>query len=76
MNIIKITKSLEDSGVLIDGVTETVKHKIKKKECGFLGDFLAPLAALIVQPVISSIVKGVSGTGIRRAGTRYMNNSF
>ena len=29
-DIIKIIKSLEDSGVLIDGVTETVKHKIKQ----------------------------------------------
>ena len=29
-NIIKIIKPLEDLGVLIDGVTETVKHKIKK----------------------------------------------
>ena len=28
--IIKIIKSLEDWGVLIDGVTETVKHEIKK----------------------------------------------
>ena len=27
---IKIKKSLEDSGVLIDGVTETVKDEIKK----------------------------------------------
>ena len=25
-------KSLEDSGVLIDGVTETVKHEIEKQE--------------------------------------------
>ena len=29
-DIIKIIKSLDDSGVLIDGVTETVKHQIKK----------------------------------------------
>ena len=29
-DIIKIIKSLEDSGVLIDGITETVKGKIKK----------------------------------------------
>ena len=35
-DIIKIIKSLEDSGVLIDGVTETVKHEIKKKESRFL----------------------------------------
>ena len=30
-DIIKIIKALEDSGVLIDGVTETVKHEIKKQ---------------------------------------------
>ena len=35
-DIIKIIKSLEDSGVLIDGVTETVKGKIKKQEVGCL----------------------------------------
>ena len=34
-DIIKIIKSLEDSGVLIDGVTDTVKHEINKK-MGFL----------------------------------------
>ena len=31
-DIIKIMKLLEDSGVLIDGVTETVKHEIEKQE--------------------------------------------
>ena len=29
-DVIKIIKSLEDLGVLIDGVIETVKHEIKK----------------------------------------------
>ena len=29
-DIIKIIKSLQDSNVLIDGITETVKHEIKK----------------------------------------------
>ena len=29
---IKIIKSLENSGVLIDGVTETVKREVKKQE--------------------------------------------
>ena len=64
-DIIKIIKSLEDSGVLIDGVAETVKHEIKKQEGGFLGALLAPLAALLVQPV-----KGVTERGIRKAGRR------
>ena len=34
-DIIKIIKSLEDSGVLIDGVTETVKCEMKKQKGGF-----------------------------------------
>ena len=44
-DIIKIIKSLEDSGVLIDGVTETIKHEIKIQEGRFLGALLAPLIA-------------------------------
>ena len=35
-DIIEIIRSLEDSGVLIDGFTETVKHEIKKQEGRFL----------------------------------------
>ena len=44
-NIFKIIKSLEDSGVLIDGVTETVKYEVKKQEDRFLGALLTHLAA-------------------------------
>ena len=35
-DIIKIIKSLKDLGVLIDGVTEIVKHEKKKKKTDFL----------------------------------------
>ena len=35
-DIVKVTKSLEDSGVLINGVTETVKHEMKNKKADFL----------------------------------------
>ena len=56
MNIIKIIKLFEDSGLLNDGVTETVKHEIKKQEARFLGALLATLTASLVQPVISSVV--------------------
>ena len=71
-DIIKIIKSLEDSGVLI----ETVKHEIKKQESRFLGALLARLATSLVQPVISSIVKGISRRGVRRAGRGYMDKNF
>ena len=75
-DIIKIIKLLEDLGALIDGVTETVKDEIKKQEGGFLGALLTPLAASLVQPVISSVVKGTSGRGVRRAGRGYMVENF
>ena len=70
------SKSLQDSGVLIDGVTETVKHETKKTEGGFLEALLAPLAASLVQPVISSVVKSISGRGVKRAERGYMDKRF
>ena len=73
---IKIIKSLEDSGMLTDGVTKTVKHEIKKQEGRFLGALLAPIAASSVQPVISSEVKGINGIGVRRSGRGYTNENF
>ena len=68
-DIIKIRKSLEDSGVLIDGVTK------KNQEDGFLGALLAPLAVSLVQPVIFSVVSDISGRGVRRAGRVYMDEN-
>ena len=37
-DIIKIIKSLEDSGIVIDGATETVKHEIRY--IGYINKFL------------------------------------
>ena len=39
-----------------------------KKEGGFLGALLAPSVASMVHPVISSVVKRISGIGVRRSG--------
>ena len=72
-DIIKIIKSLEDSGVLIDGVTDTVKHEIKKQEGRFFEALLAPLAALLVQLKISSVVNGTSRRGLIRAGRGFID---
>ena len=52
-DIIKIVNSLGNSGILIDRITKAVEHQMKKQEGGFLGALLAPLAASVVQPVIS-----------------------
>ena len=71
-DIIKIIKSLEDSGVLIHGVNETVKVEMKKQEGGFLGALLALLSSSLVQPV----VKDISGRGLRKARGGYMDKIF
>ena len=63
-DIIEIMKLLEDLSVLFNGVAKTVKHEIKKQEHRFLGALLAPLATSIVQPVITSVVKGISRRGV------------
>ena len=52
------------------------KMRLKKQQGLFLGALLAPLAASLVQPVISSVLKGRSGRGVRRAGRGYMDEDF
>ena len=75
-DIIKVIKSLEDLGILIDGVNEAVKHEIRKQEGRFIGTLLAPLVASIKQPVISLVVKGISRRQVRKGGRGYMGKNF
>ena len=42
-DIIKIVKSLEDSGLLLKGVSETVENEAKEQKGRFLSMFLAHL---------------------------------
>ena len=44
-----------------------MKNKLKKQEEELLGTLLAPLTASSVKPVISSVVKGISGRGVSGA---------
>ena len=39
-DIIKIVKSLEDSALLLKGVTETVQNEVKEQKGGFFSMFL------------------------------------
>ena len=47
-DIIKIVKSLEDSGLLLKGVTETVQNEAKEQKGGFLGMLLGTLGASLL----------------------------
>ena len=45
-DLIKIVKSLEDSGLLLKGVTESVQNEVKEQKEGFLSMLLDTLGAL------------------------------
>ena len=64
-DIIKIVKSLEDSGVLLKGVSETIQIDTKEQREGFLSLLLGTLGASLLGDILS---KGLSGKGIIRAG--------
>ena len=64
-DILKIVKSLEDSGVLLKGVSETIQHEAKEQRGGFLSMLLGTLGASLLGDVLS---KGLSGRGVIRAG--------
>ena len=64
-NILKVIKSLEDSGVLLKGVSETIQHEAKERRGGFLSMLLDTLGASLLGDVLS---KGLSGSGVIRAG--------
>ena len=44
-DLIKIVKSLEDSGLLLKGVTESVQNEVKEQKRGFLSMLLGTLSA-------------------------------
>ena len=60
-DILKIVKSLEDSGVLLKGVGETVKNEAKEQSGGFLSRLLGTLGASLLGNVLA-------GKGVIRAG--------
>ena len=64
-DILEIIKSLEDSGDLLGGVSETIKHEAKEQSGGFLNMLLGTLGASLLGDILS---KGLSGKGVIRAG--------
>ena len=69
-DIIKIVKSLDDSGLLLKGVTETVQNELKEQKGGFLSILLGTLGASLLGNAIfgKGIYRAGKGKGIVRAG--------
>ena len=69
-DLIKIVKSLEDSGLLLKRVTETVQNEVKEQRGGFLSMLLGAVGASLLGNLLTG--KGIhiagKGKGIHRAG--------
>ena len=64
-DILKIVKSLEDSGVLLKGVSETIQNEDKQQRGGFLSMLLGTLGASLLGDLLT---KNLSDKGTSRAG--------
>ena len=60
-DLLKIVKSLEDSGILLGGITETVKNEVKEQKGGFLSMLLGTIGASLLGNMLA-------GRSVIRAG--------
>ena len=73
-DMMKIIQDLEDSNILLKGVTKTIKNETKEKKGGFLSMFLGTLGASVLGNILAGkrIVRAGSENkkekGIVRAG--------
>ena len=73
-DVIKIVQALEDSNILLKGVTRTIKNEAKEQKGGFLSMLLGTLGASLLGNLLAGkgIVRAGSGNkkgkGIVRAG--------
>ena len=71
-DIMKIIKALENSGILLKGVSKTIKSEIKGQRGGFLSMLLGTLGASLLGNLLTggkgNVASRTKGKGIMRAG--------
>ena len=60
-DITKIVKSLEESGLLLKGVTQTVQNKVKEQKGGFLSMLLGTLVVSLLGNLLTGKGKYTAG---------------
>ena len=68
MEHIKIIKSLEDSGLLLKWVSETIQNEAKTQKGAFLRMLLGTLGASLLRNILAGKKMNRAGEGFRRAG--------
>ena len=68
-DIMKIIEALENSGILLKGVTKTIENETKEQRGGFLGMLLGTLGVSLLGNLLTGR-KGImrAGDGIVRTG--------
>ena len=67
-DLIKIVKSLEDSGLLLKGITESVQNEVKEQKGGFRSMLLGTLGASLLGNLLTGKGAFHAGKGINGAG--------
>ena len=69
-DIIKIVQALEDSNILLKGVTKTVQKEAKEQKGGFLSMLLGTLGGTLLGNLLTGkgLYRAGKGKGINRAG--------
>ena len=67
-DIMKIVKSLEDSRLLLKGVSEAIQNEAKERKGGFLSMLLGALGAIFLGNMLAGKRMNRAGYGIIRAG--------
>ena len=69
--IMKIVKSLKESGLITKRIVETIKNEAKEQKPGFLGIFLGTLASILLRSTLTGreVVRADEGT--IRAGQNF-----
>ena len=66
--IMKIVKSLEESGLLIKGFSQKIKNEAKEQKGGFLRMLLGILGASLLRNLIAGKETTIAGEGTVREG--------
>ena len=67
-DIIRIVKSLEDSGLLLREISETIQNEAKEQKGGFLTILQGTLSAILLGNILAGRGINRAGKGVIRAG--------
>ena len=70
-DILNIVKSLEESGLLIEGISETIKNEAKEQKGGFLRMLLGTLRASLLGNLLAGKGTIRAGEGAIKAGEHF-----